>query len=73
MVLMHAPFWLLERAKVNIDRTKFLSIWVADSASSFSVGLLTVWPACQENQVGTGREFVDVHSRIMSSSSGEEL
>lgn len=64
MVLLHAPFSLLERAKMNIEQSS-CPYGVANSANSFSVRLLTVWPASQKNQVGAGGESVDVQPRIM--------
>lgn len=57
MVLLHAPFWLLERAKINIEQS-FCPYGVPNSANSFSVKILTVWPASQKNQVEAGREFM---------------
>lgn len=71
LVLLHVFFWLLERAKINIDRTKLYPYGAANSASSFSVRHLTMWPASQNLGGGWGR-LRDTQMWLCTSPTGED-
>lgn len=70
MIVLHLLFWLLKRAKINTEQS-FFPYGVANNANSFSVRLLTMWPA-PEKPGGAGGESRDVQTRITCISRREE-